>query len=97
MVYFTCNVGDTMGYFNNVSQETFDNEEKEYVLREKMIKVITKAYANKTYRDLSNLDYNRIRGLYAQACKVLKNAKENSEDINLEDDYAIYDENERGI
>jgi hypothetical protein len=79
MLYFTCNVGDNMGYFSNVSQDVTDNEDNEFALKDKMLKIIIKVYPEKTYRDLSSVDYESIRGLYAQACKVLKRLEETEE------------------
>jgi hypothetical protein len=65
-----------MGHFSESYDENFDREDCNISLRKKMIQVILNVFTDKKYREVENLDDKSLRGLYAQACKKVKETEE---------------------
>jgi hypothetical protein len=65
-----------MGHFSESYGEKYDREDYKLNLRKKMIKIILNVFTEKTYKEVEYLDDASLRGLYAQACKKIKETEE---------------------
>lgn len=83
-----------MGYFSTLNQiqndEFLDREEID--IKGKMIKVIMEVYPEKSYLELASLEIESLRGLYAQAKKIIKHMPNRILEDNIDNNQYKADE-----